>query len=203
VLAKRGAVLAAVLLSLAAGGCGGSKSSSKNNASSDTTSPASTSSSTSTASTTTTSTSLLPGQVAGAGPVSSVVFTGDSANPTVTINGSGLGQQPPPNPSYTPEGQKLCPLPPSGNQGYDYGVSLYLADPSRNWSGGRYRPELGELDCIGLLPSTFTATKVVFTFGSAYAQYQKQDNYLLAEGDPYQLVVNGAAFQGTVHYTQG
>jgi hypothetical protein len=117
------------------------------------------------------------------------------------VTGTGLGQLPASNPTFTPEGHPLCPLPPSGNQGFDYGLSFYLADTGRNWSGGRYRSELGELDCIGLNASTFTSTKVVFTFGSAYTQYQQAHNYLLAEGDPFQLVVNGATIQGNVHYT--
>lgn len=119
------------------------------------------------------------------------------------MTGTGLGQQPATNPDYTPEGHQLCPLPPSGDQGYDYGTNLYLYDPARNWAGGRYRPELGELDCIGLLVQSFTPDKIVFKFGSAYAQYQKQDNYLLAEGDPYEMAVNGAVSKGTVHYTTG
>jgi hypothetical protein len=143
----------------------------------------------------------LVGALAGAGSITSVVFTGSSANPTVTVTGTGLGQLSAANPTFTPEGHQLCPLPPAGNQGFDYGVSFYLFDPARNWAGGRYRPELGELDCIGLLTSSFTPTKVVFSFGSAYSQYQQKYNYLLAEGDPYQLVVNGATAQGTVHYT--
>ena len=132
-----------------------------------------------------------------------MVFTGSSSDPTVTVNGTNLGQLPTANPDYTPEGHQLCPLPPAGSQGYDYGTNLYLYDPSRNWAGGRYRPDLGELDCIGLLVQSFTPTKVVFKFGSAYAQYQKQDNYLLAEGDPFEVAVNGAILRGTVHYTSG
>ena len=119
----------------------------------------------------------------------------------MTVSGSGLGSEPSHDPTYTPEGTQLCPLPASGNQGYDYGTSFFLYDANRNWAGGRYRPSLGELDCIGLLPSKFTPTQVVFQFGSAYAQYQQKDNYLLAEGDSYQMAINGATFSGAVHYT--
>ncbi len=138
----------------------------------------------------------------GTATITSVTFSGTTASPTVTVRGSNLGQLPAPNPAYTPEGHPpLCPAPPSGNQGYDYGTSYYLADTSRNWSGGRYRPELNELDCIGLVTSSFSATEVMFTFGSAYAQYQQKYDYLLAEGDTYQLAINGATYQGTVHYT--
>lgn len=144
-------------------------------------------------------TSPLPGERAGAGTITGVVFTGSPAKPTVTVTGTGLGSLPAANPSYTPEGHPACPLPPKGDQGHDYGVSFWLADTAHNWSGGRYRPELNELDCIGLISSAFTATSVVFTFGSAYTDYPQ--NYRLAEGDAFQLVVNGAAFQGSVHYT--
>src|SRR5260370_677595 len=86
-----------------------------------------------------------------------------SSSPTrpVTVSGSARGQLPSPSPTYTPEGHQLCPLPPSGNQGYDHGTSLYLFDSARNWAGGRYRPDLGELDCIGLIVSSFTPTRVV------------------------------------------
>ena len=70
---------------------------------------------------------------------------------------------------------QLCPLaPPAGNQGYDYRTNLYLYDRTRNWAGGRYRPELSELDCVGLLVSKFSANQVVIQFGAAYAQYGQQ-----------------------------
>ena len=191
-----GAVLSVLVLA----SCGSSSKSSSNtttgNGSTATTAPASTATSEGTGTT-------LSGGGAGSAAIASVTFTGSSADPTITIAGSSLGQLPSPNPAYTPEGHPLCPLSPSGNQGYDYGTNLYLYDPARNWAGGRYRPELGELDCIGLIVQTFTPTKIVFKFGSAYAQYQKQDNYLLAEGDPYQVAANGATLQGTVHYSAG
>ena len=151
-----------------------------------------------------TSSTAAGGGGAAAATISSVVFTGTTTAPTVTVNGTGLGAMPAPNPTYTPAGTQMCPLaPPPGNQGYDYGTSLFLFDSSRNWAGGRYRPELNELDCVGLLVSKFTPTQVVFQYGSAYATYQQKDNYLLAEGDSYQLTVNGANYSGTVHYTAG
>ncbi|HLX88447.1 MAG TPA: hypothetical protein VKR22_08355 [Acidimicrobiales bacterium] len=150
----------------------------------------------------TTTTASGGGGGGGSATISGVVFTGTPQSPTVTINGSGFGSMPAANPNHTPEGTpQLCPLPPSGNQGYDYGTNLYIFDTPRNWAGGRYRPELNELDCVGLLISKYTPTQVVFQFGSAYAQYQQQDNYLLAEGDAFQAAVNGATFSGNVHYT--
>lgn len=140
----------------------------------------------------------------GSPTITSVVFTGTTMAPTITVNGSGLGSTPPANPTYAPAGTQLCPLPPpSGDQGLDYGTSLYIFDTPRNWAGGRYRPELNELDCVGVIITKFTPTQVVFQFGATYAQYQQAHNYLLAEGDAYQLAVNGATFSGTVHYTSG
>ena len=106
---------------------------------------------------------------------------------------------PAPDPSYTPEGSQLCPIPPSGNQGYDYGTNLYLVDSTRNWAAGRYRPGQDELDCDGLLVSKFTATQVVYQFGSGYSN--PRTNSLLAAGDSFQVAVNGLTYTGTVHYT--
>lgn len=169
---------------------------------SSTTTSSGTNSTTTTASTTTTS-STAAGGGGGTATITSVVFSGSVTAPTVTVNGSGLGSMPTPNPTYTPEGTQLCPLAASGNEGYDYGTDLYLFDSPRNWAGGRYRPELQELDCVGLLVTTFTPTKVVFQFGSAYTKDGAKNNYVLAEGDAYQLAVNGATFTGTVNYTQG
>ncbi|HEX6392753.1 MAG TPA: hypothetical protein VFZ97_04890 [Acidimicrobiales bacterium] len=193
-----------VLLAAFIAGCGGSsRTSTGNGGSSNSTRPSVTTAPAATAqpeSSTTNGSAGGAGSAAGAA-ITSVVFSGTTLNPTVTVSGSGLGQLPAPNPTYTPEGTNLCPLPPSANQGYDYGTSFYLFDTSRNWAGGRYRPNLNELDCIGLIESKFTPSQVVFTFGSAYSQYQQKDNYLLAEGDSYELAVNGAVFRGTVHYT--
>ena len=193
----------AVIAVMSAGCASGSSSSAK----ATTTAPPTTASgvTTTTASTATTvaatTGATIPGQLVGAGKIDAVIFTGGPADPTVTVNGSSLGVIPNPNPTFTPEGHDLCPVPPSGNQGFDYGVSFYLFNPARNWAGGRFRPELGELDCIGLLASSFNPNQVVFKFGSAYAQFQQSKNFVLAEGDPFQLIVNGAAFQGTVHYS--
>jgi len=206
--------VAATSFLLVAAACGGGGSRSSSGPTTTTHAPTTTSATSATTATTEapttttlaeTSTTIAGGQVSpGGAAITSVAFTGTTVHPTVTITGTGLGQQPAANPTYTPEGHPpLCPLSPAAEQGYDYGTSLYLYDSARNWAGGRYRPELGELDCIGLIVSTFTPTKVVFQFGSAYAQYQNQDNYLLAEGDGYQLAVNGATAQGSVHYTAG
>jgi len=39
----------------------------------------------------------------------------------------------------------------AGDNGDDYGTSLYLEVPSKNFSGGRYRPSLNETECLDLV----------------------------------------------------
>ena len=135
--------------------------------------------------------------------ITSVSFTGSPANPMVTIVGAGFGSRPQPSPSYKPTPPKGTTPPygctTTGNVGYDYGTKLWLADlkQGRVWSAGRYRPGLKELDCVGLLISSYTQTKVVYRFGADY----KVHGYQLAAGDPYQVSINGVQKRGVVHYT--
>ena len=135
--------------------------------------------------------------------ITTVSFTGSVANPTVTVVGSGLGSPPRPSPSFPPAPPKGAAPPygctTAGGVGYDYGTRLWLADPAqgRVWSAGRYRPALKELDCVGLVLRSYTATKVVYRLGADYRVHR----YELAEGDPYQISVNGAVKRGIVHYT--
>jgi hypothetical protein len=109
------------------------------------------------------------GSAAPASPkITSVSFRGGPANPTVTIVGSGFGSRPQPSPSYRPTPPKGTTPPygctTTGNVGYDYGTKLWLADlkQGRVWSAGRYRPALKELDCVGLLLTSYTQTKIVY-----------------------------------------
>ncbi|HEV2427035.1 MAG TPA: hypothetical protein VGS61_02310 [Acidimicrobiales bacterium] len=146
---------------------------------------------------------VLPGAAGGSTTppptptISSVAFTGSPANPTVTIHGTNLGARPSPSPSGHPAGLNGCPTV-AGDVGYDYGTSLYIAVPSKNWSGGRYRPSLNETDCIDLVVTTFTSTEVVFHFGTFYtSQYPK---FSLSSGTPVEVGVNGATLPATVSY---
>src|SRR5262249_33051198 len=41
----------------------------------------------------------------------------------------------------------------------------------RNWSGGGYRPELNETDCLGIVVTKFTASVVGFLRGSYYPKF--------------------------------
>ena len=110
--------------------------------------------------------------------VTSVVFTGSAQSPTVTVNGLRFGTEP----AGTPAG---C-----NDSGQDYGSGFYLQDVTAGWTAGQ------DGDCVGLVVSSYTATQVVYTFGSNYSNYG-----LLNAGDSYTLAVAGATFSGTVSYS--
>jgi hypothetical protein len=128
--------------------------------------------------------------------ITSVTFGGTATNPSFVVRGTNLGTKPQPNPAAHPSGQNGCPVV-AGDDGYDYGTSLYIAVPARNWSGGRARP--GETDCIDLVVTKFTPTEVDFHFGPFYAQ--NAVHFPLNEGDEVQVVINGAT--KTVHVKRG
>jgi hypothetical protein len=130
--------------------------------------------------------------------IASVTFRGSPTDPTFVVHGESLGKQPPPNPAGHPAGLNGCPTV-AGDNGYDYGTSLYLAVPAKNWAGGRYRPSLNETDCIDLVVTKFTSTEVDFHFGPFYAQYHNK--FSLEKGDEVQVAVNGAT--KTVHVEYG
>src|SRR5262249_41472420 len=115
--------------------------------------------------TTTTSTSSTA--TAGCPRITSASFAGSAANPSVIVRGTCLGSRPAPHPARPPAGLGGCPAM-SGDNGYLYGDSLYLAVPSQNWSGGRYRPSVNEIDCLDLVVTRFTPTEVDFHFGPFY-----------------------------------
>jgi hypothetical protein len=125
--------------------------------------------------------------------ISRVIFGGKPTNPTITIRGTDLDYNPsqaipPKNPSYNPSNQKLCPVKIHGTPGFDYGTRLYFVDKSAKplWSAGRYRPRLGELDCIGLIITRYRSGEVVFHFGGFF----KQNHYRVKPGDYVGIVVN-------------
>jgi hypothetical protein len=131
--------------------------------------------------------------------ISSVTFSGTPQNPSIIVHGTNLGSKPGPNPAASPSNQPLCPVTINGNAGLDYGTSLYLADDARRMAAGRYRPEINELDCIGLIVTKFTPTEVDYRFGAYYAQVYPK--YPLAAGDSIEVGVNGAT--KTVHVKYG
>jgi hypothetical protein len=136
--------------------------------------------------------------------ITRIYFGGKPTNPTITIRGVDLNYEPaqpipPKYPTYTPSNQKLCPVKIKGPPGFDYGTRLYFVDKSAKpvWSAGRYRPNLGELDCIGLIITQYTSGQIEFHFGGFF----KQGHYKVKPGDFVGVAVNGT---GTgVHVVYG
>ena len=143
--------------------------------------------------------------------ITAVTFHGPERNPVITIHGLRLGARPKPNPVYQPLGHPpLCPTQPTkplATYGLDFGSGgLFVDDRSQPpaWAAGRYRPQLQELDCIGLVVISFSPTKVVFRLGAAYREptsARATRRYDLAEGDTVIVGVNGVRFTGRVHYS--
>ena len=115
-----------------------------------------------------------------AGPrITSVTFSGSASAPTVTINGANLGTEP----AGSAAG---C-----GATGDTFGTSLFFTESTQAWTGG----EAG--DCIGLVVSSYSPTRIVYGFGSYY-----DTNGLgpANPGDHYTLSVLGKTFSGTIAY---
>jgi hypothetical protein len=139
--------------------------------------------------------------------ITSVVFTGGEAHPVITVRGHGFGAEPRRDPGYHPPGHPLCPVKkPKGNLkrfGYDYGTSLFLQNSSGNpiWAAGRYRPALDELDCIGVIVTKYTSSKLVFKLGAAYPHYPGAPaTYHLKNGNVYIVQVKGSRMTGHVRF---
>jgi hypothetical protein len=115
--------------------------------------------------------------------ITSVVFTGSYANPSITITGKGFGTVP-----YGTT--RAC----GDGPGKDF-VShlLYVQDfTSQLVAGGRGDP-------ICLVVSTYSSTTIKMRFGSFY--YLPGTNQKLLPGDQYKVSVRGATHSGLVHFT--
>jgi hypothetical protein len=116
--------------------------------------------------------------------VSNVAFTGTPSNPTVTITGTNFGPEPPPNPP-TPVN---CV---SGDTSFDYGATgLSFEDVTGVWTAGQTG------DCIGLVVSSYSNTKIVYSFGPFYTNFRP-----VTTGDSYEITIWGRNATGTVAYT--
>jgi hypothetical protein len=119
-------------------------------------------------------------QVPGTPPpsITGVTFTGTSADPTITVTGSGFGSSPP---IGTPE---TCQ---AGDTGDDYGSSgLSFSDVTQGgWTAGQAG------DCIGLIVTSWSSGQVVYGFGNEYANYPA-----IQSGDQVEVDVQGATFSG-------
>jgi len=154
---------------------------------------------------------LVPGALAGGRhsavgnpSISLIIFGGTPTNPDITVRGTDLDYQPyhpipPKSPSNTPSNQKDCPVAIKGIPGYDYGQRLYFVDKSAKpeWSAGRYRPAIHELDCIGIIVTSYTSGQVEFHFGGFF----KQNHYRVNPGDFVGIVVNTIGTGTHVKYT--
>lgn len=111
--------------------------------------------------------------------ITRVAFSGTTLAPTVTITGSGFGS--------IPAGTSTC------GTGDNYGTSLWLGDTTQSWHAGLVSSP--GTDCIGLLVTTYTPTKIVFGLGSWYSTAT-----VLSPGDQYSVTVGATTVTGTVHY---
>ncbi len=136
--------------------------------------------------------------LASGGPpsVTSVAFSGTIESPTITVTGTGFGTMP-------TNGVAVKHLPgcPGGWTGTDYpNAQLFLADATTvdsPWSAGESDgAHYG--DCIGVTISSWSAKKIVFTFGSYYLLVNNGDLYSLHDGDPFVLGVKGGLTEGSV-----
>jgi hypothetical protein len=115
--------------------------------------------------------------------IKSVKFGGTPSEPRVMITGSGLGSLPFEQAETVPE----C-FPEEVATGNDFASTVWFEDNTQGWRAGE-----GTGDCIGLIFSSFTATKVVYHFGSAYSHYVP-----IHKGDSYTVAVYGLSHKGVV-----
>jgi hypothetical protein len=139
--------------------------------------------------------------------ITSLRVTGTPSHPVFTITGRGLSL-PPRSPKSSPSNQKLCPVVIKGNAGFDYGTRFSLivwngqlnATNTQRYAGGRYRPALNELDCIGLIVQAATPKQIRFTLGAGYLQLYQTNPGLIQNGDVVEVVLNSARYAAVVHY---
>jgi hypothetical protein len=126
--------------------------------------------------------------------VKSVTFSGTPANPKITVTGTGFGKNPPK--SY-PNDSTSCGS--YTNNGSLYGPGgLWILDKTNTWRAGR-GTNPGHGNCIGLIVTHWSPTKVVFHFGNAYPSVG--EHWILNAGDHYTLQVKGSKHHGKVSYS--
>jgi hypothetical protein len=124
-------------------------------------------------------------------PITSVVFTGSSAAPTITVNGTGFGARPP---RGTDNSVTSCG--PYTNNGKVYANSLWFLDDTNEWQAGAGKPP--NQNCIGVIVVSWTSTQVVLQFGSAYGSFA---HWTADPGDNFVLKLKKFYFGGIVSYS--
>lgn len=151
---------------------------------------------------------LLGGLVSGvavsaASKIETVSFTGSAASPTVTVTGSfGTKPKSKKDPCVGAPGYE------TGKAGFDYGKqfasnSLWFMDtslPGQEWLAGASATESGGpyhgASCIGIVVEDWTASTIVFHFGSVY----HNPFYELEPGNHFVLHAPGTYYGGIVSY---
>lgn len=124
--------------------------------------------------------------------ITSVTFSGTTANPFITITGSGFLPVPATDGLASPGGTF---------SGYDYGRELYLYDITAGWDAGcGASVASGCHDFIGFANLTYTDTLITMTYGSEYQYYFPTTSWHLNSGDQYLLHVHQATFAGAVSF---
>jgi hypothetical protein len=127
----------------------------------------------------------------GAPAISAVSFTGDTADPTVTVSGSGFGTSPPPGQS---DDSTSCGS--YTSNGDDYGAMNLWFEDTGNFAAGNGTPPNGS--CIGITVLSWSDNQVIYQFGNAYDSF---DHWYLSAGDQYIVSVMGVEVTGTVGFS--
>jgi hypothetical protein len=151
---------------------------------------------------------LAQASTAATASITRVTFSGSATSPVITVTGKALGAKPKPDPNLSPAkaGKKYdsaCdkqPLQGNGKDGFDFGATAlgvgWGTTAPTGYSAGAY--VAGEyLDCIGLVITSYSPTKIVLHLGCQYALYSQ-----LAAGDRFLVQVDGVTKSGTVTYTK-
>ena len=136
---------------------------------------------------------------ASAATITSVAIDGSVTAPTFVIHGRGFGSSLPPAVG-SPITSAACRAEHApGDQGGNYGSKLYFVDTTSKFSGGLSGPYEGVadvVDCVGLIITSYSPTRVIVTLGSD----DRKHPYAVHTGDRITFVVNGAKATVTVKH---
>ena len=122
--------------------------------------------------------------------ISSVTLSGSPAAPTVTVSGTGFG-------SEADLGTATAPFVCGSATGLNYGNNFNFSDgtdlPEGSWQGGQ-----GPDDCVGVLISSYSNTRITYTFGSGYSGFAG-----VRTGDGFSMTVLGTTFYGVASLETG